>query len=55
MKTKWHCEKCGEKGEYEHDRKASVFLVITEIMDQHYQANRFCLWDSDMVRVRVTS
>ena len=53
MKTKWYCEKCGEEGEVEHDRKASVFEVLIEIKDQHYQADRFCVWDNDMVRVTI--
>ena len=47
------CEKCGEEGEYEHDRKASVFEVLIEIKDQHYQADRFCIWDNEMVRVTI--
>ena len=53
MKTKWHCEKCGEEGEVEHDRKAGVWEVYQEIKDQHYQADRFCTFDRYMVRITV--
>ena len=53
MKTKWHCEKCGEEGEVKHDRKAGVWDIIQKIRDQHYHASLICVWNPDMVRITV--
>lgn len=52
MITKWRCQGCNTSGSYEHTTKTSVWEVYNEILDQHYQANRFCAEGPQKIQVR---